>query len=177
MVALDGRRVLVGDLAGMGYLARLVAQPGVEVPALALAGGDVVAPEPSHQTLLDARARAAYAQRATRLAAELAVAREAGDRDRVERLEAEVDTLTAQLDQARGRGGRPRAFAGPAERARTAVRKAITRAIDELEAADPEIAAALQPVIRTGARCRYEPDGRVTWSILEHAHASSHAAG
>jgi len=165
VVALDDHRVLVGDLAGMGYLARLVAQPGVEIPALVLAGGNAVAPEPSRQTLLDDRARAAYARRATQLAADLAVARETADRARVERLEAEVDALAAQLDDARGLGGRSRAFTGPGERARTAVRKAITRAIHEIDAADPEIAGALRPAIRTGSRCSYLPGGPVTWSI------------
>lgn len=104
------------------------------------------------------------------------MARETGDLLRAERLEAEADALTAQLEHARALGGRSRAFAGPGERARTAVRKAITRAIDEIGAGDPQIAAALRPVIRTGSHCSYVPDGPVTWSAPEHSHARSNAA-
>jgi hypothetical protein len=163
LVALDNHRVLVEDLAGMGYLARLLAQPGAEVPALVLADGDAV-PEPTRQTVLDDRARAAYGRRAKDLVDELSMARRDADRCEVQRLEAELDALAAELDRATGLGARSRAFTGPGERARTAVRKAIKRALDEIEAADPEIGGVLRPTIRTGSRCSHIPDGQVVWS-------------
>ena len=88
---------------------------------------------------------------------ELADARDSADHTRVQRLEAEADALADQLRGGIGMGGRPRAFTGSAERARTAVRKAITRAIDTIEVADPVIARELRATISTGYRCCYTP--------------------
>jgi hypothetical protein len=102
----------------MSYIARLVAQPGIAVPALALAsGGDAAAPETPPQPVLDGEATA-------------------------------------------------RSFSGPEERARTAVRKAITRALDEVSATDPEAGGLLRASIRTGYTCCYAPSGTpsVSWS-------------
>jgi hypothetical protein len=65
--------------------------------------------------------------------------------------------VTAELGRATGLGGRSRSFTGPAERARTAVRKALKRALDEIEAADLEIGGELRAGIRTGHSCSYTP--------------------
>jgi hypothetical protein len=121
-------------------------------------------PPSSGQTVLDDRARAVYGRRAKDLVGELAMARGHADRGKAERLEVELDALAAELDRATGLGARHRAFTGPAERARTAVHKAIKRALDEIEAADPEIGSVLRPTIRTGSRCSHIPDGQVIWS-------------
>jgi hypothetical protein len=161
LVELDGRRLLIEDMVGMGYLARLVAQPGVAVPALVLASGDApVAPESALQPVLDDEARAAYSARVQELLAELGEARGGADIGRAERLQLELDALMDELGRATGLGGRARTFAGPAERARTAVRKAIKRALDEIEAADPAIASTLRASIRTGHTCSYVPISR-----------------
>jgi len=50
---------------------------------------------------------------------------------------------------------------GPAERARTAVRKAISRALDAVEAGDPALADTLRLSLRTGYECCYDPAGGV----------------
>lgn len=147
-------RVLVDDLVGMHYLARLLASPRVPIAAVDLAGRRDHA---ANQTVLDERARAAYATRARALAAELAQAREDADRARVERLGVELDAITTELDHTVGLGGRLRHFPGPAERARTAVRKAIKRAIDAVHAAAPDLAALLDAGISTGYHCCYDP--------------------
>jgi hypothetical protein len=155
-VAYGDRRVLVEDLVGVRYLARLVAQPDVHVAALDLAGdGTPPVVEPTRQSVIDGRARAAYERRARDVLAELAEAREGADLARAERLQAEADALADELGQATGLGGRARAFTGPAERARTAVRKAIARALDTIEAADACIAAELRARVTTGYHCRY----------------------
>ena len=70
----------------------------------------------------------------------------------------ELEAVTAELAHATGLRGRSRSFTGQEERARTAVRKAIKRALDEIEAADPEVGRALWASIRTGYSCCYMPD-------------------
>jgi tetratricopeptide (TPR) repeat protein len=158
LVALRDRSVLVDDMVGMRYIARLVAQPGVAVPALVLAsGGDGTVPESRPQSVLDEAARTAYSDRVHELLVALGEARDDADIGRAERLQLEVDALTEELARATGLRGRPRSFAGPEERARTAVRKAIRRALDELERADPVLGGMLRASIRTGYSCQYAP--------------------
>ena len=79
------------------------------------------------------------------------------DIGRAEGLQVELEALTAELAHATGLRGRSRSFTGPEERARTAVRKAIKRALDAIEEADPEIGGTLRASIRTGYRCCYAP--------------------
>jgi transcriptional regulator with XRE-family HTH domain len=152
-----GRSVLVDDLIGMRYLARLVANPGTEIPALDLVTEHNHTTEPANHTVLDGRARAAYAKRARELIRELADARGNADHTHVERLESELDALTAEVKRQTGINSRSRHFSNPAERARTAVRKAITRAIDAIEPAEPEAADLLRAAVTTGYRCAYLP--------------------
>jgi transcriptional regulator with XRE-family HTH domain/tetratricopeptide (TPR) repeat protein len=151
------RSVAVDDLVGMRYLARLVANPGTEIPALDLVSEFERITQPSNHTVLDGRARTAYAERARALAEELADARGEADHARVERLESELDALTAEVKRQTGINRRPRHFGNPAERARTAVRKAITRAINAIEPAEPEAADTLRAAVTTGYRCAYQP--------------------
>ncbi|HXM53777.1 MAG TPA: ATP-binding protein [Candidatus Dormibacteraeota bacterium] len=158
-VEVSGRSLLVEDLVGLAYVARLMETPGRPVPALSLvSGGEPPAAEPLSQPVLDEEARAAYAARVRELAAEVDEARANADIGRSERLQAELDVLTSELAAATGLRGRRRTFAGPEERARTAVRKAITRALDVIAATDADVAAVLRARIRTGYRCRYVPD-------------------
>lgn len=82
-------------------------------------------------------------------------ARACGDEQGVMRLEQEVHAITAQLRGARGRNGSSRRFADVDERARTAVRKAIKRAIDELAEVHPQAAAYLERRVTTGTMCRF----------------------
>ena len=152
-----GKAVAVADLVGMRYLARLVANPGTEITALDLVTEFDHAGQPTNHTVLDDRARAAYARRARELTEELAAARDDADRAHVERLELELDALTEEVERQTGINGRPRHFDGPAERARTAVRKAITRAIDAIETVEPAAADTLRAAVTTGFRCVYLP--------------------
>ncbi|WP_433271613.1 ATP-binding protein [Actinosynnema sp. CS-041913] len=155
------RETLVDDLIGMRHLARLIAHPGVEFSALDLTGGDLAdgsrPPEPADHTVLDGTARAAYTRRARELAEEMADARRSADLARVARLAPELDALTAEIERNTGLNGRPRHFTGPAERARTAVRKAISRAIDAIATADPAAAELLRATVTTGHHCGYRP--------------------
>lgn len=157
-VCASGRRVAVGDRVGFAYLARLLDRPGEEVSALSLASdGRMIDPGP-RQPVLDVSARRAYAARARELGAERAAAEADADLARAERLRDEIEALTEEVERATAVGGRDRTFAGPSERARTSVRKAIVRALDELADADPDLAAWLRPRIVTGSLCSYRPD-------------------
>ena len=166
-IAVDDRHVHVGRLVGVPYLAELVDNPGQAIPALSLAGHGRVDPGLSHQEILDQGARAAYVARVQDLTVELKEAEDHADAGRVGQLRAELDTLVEHLQSAMGLGGRPRSFAGPDERARTAVRKAIMRAIEAIDRADRGIGGLLRSSITTGRTCVYRPhpDQPITWSV------------
>jgi hypothetical protein len=153
-----GSQVLVADLVGMGYLAQLVGRPGVEMTAADLAGVEIhLTPQP----IIDPAARAAYRQRARDLYDDLTEAEANADLARAERLRIELEALADELSATAAIGGRARAFAGPAERARTAVRKALVRAIDEIAAADPALGEHLRRAVTTGATCCYDPSTQI----------------
>jgi tetratricopeptide (TPR) repeat protein len=167
VLALGERQAVVPDRVGVRYLARLLVNPGRPVPALELAGG---AAQPglrsSLQPVLDDRARRAYRRRVEELTTELD---RVEDPARAARLRRELDALWGELRRVTGMGGRSRDFADSAERARTAVRKAIKRAVDEVTAADPEIGALLRTTVTTGTSCVYTPDPAhaVRWTYAD----------
>lgn len=160
LVCAADRRVAVGDRVGFGYLAQLVAHPDEEIGALALASGGQVVDASPRQEMLDDTARREYAAQARRLTSDLEEAEGRDDRAAAERLRDELDALVDEVERATARGGRARGFAGPAERARTSVRKAIVRALDEIADADPELGAWFRPRVVTGSRCSFRPDPR-----------------
>ena len=67
----------------------------------------------------------------------------------------ELDALTHELVCASGLGGRIRSFVDAPERARTAVRKAVKRAIEQVSAANAVVGQHLAARIKTGTTCRY----------------------
>jgi hypothetical protein len=166
---------------GLGYLAELLAHPGVELHALALAAatdgcGYPVAAERLRRSaddglessgvgdageLLDREATDAYRRRIEELSAELDEAERFGDPERLARARAESQFLTDELAAAVGLGGRGRRAPGPAERARQSVTKAIKAALRRIEEQSPALARHLAATVRTGANCAYEPDPRV----------------
>jgi hypothetical protein len=107
--------------------------------------------------VLDRAAAAAYRARLARLDDEIADAEADHDTNRVERHRYEKRWLLTELARAAGLGGRPRAFTDDAERARSAVTKAIRRAIDKVAAAEPSLGELLRSQVHTGAFCRFEP--------------------
>lgn len=122
------------------------------------------------------RARARPGARRPRGAARLPGAprrAERGDRPRPGRRRPRKARDAAGRARRRGRrgarggrlGGRARAFAAPPERARTAVRKAIKRAVDTITDHDPALGAELRTAVETGAHCRYTPAGSRRWTI------------
>jgi hypothetical protein len=161
-------QVTVAHSVGMQHLRVLLANPGHPIPAIDLVKGsgparqmressdDGVVSLLSPQPLLDRAARQAYQVRLTQLAQD--IDRWAATRpERAAQAQAERDWLIAELAAATGLGGRQRAFAGADERARIAVGKAIRRALDRIQAADPVIGDELRMTVQTGMRCCYQP--------------------
>ncbi|MGH9229635.1 MAG: hypothetical protein ACRD07_13095, partial [Acidimicrobiales bacterium] len=174
LVELGEHRAAVPDLVGMAYLAELVAHPAEPISALTLAGGGSPR-EPRHE-IIDRRARDAYTLRARELAGDLADAEADNDLGRADRLRIELDAVVEQLEAATGLGGRPRAFTNEHERARTSVRKAIKRAIDEIGRADPVVGEILDAAVMTGSVCMYTPSGSphdVTWTVRRSVDAGA----
>jgi hypothetical protein len=166
LVEVGDRRAVVPDLVGMAYLAELVAHPAQPIAALTLAGGGPPG-EPRHE-IIDRQARDAYVQRARELADDLADAEADNDLGRTDRLRIELDAVVAQIEEATGLGGRPRAFTNEHERARTSVRKAIKRAIDEIRGADPVVGEIIDAAVVTGSVCMYTPASsphNVRWTV------------
>ncbi len=169
LIALDDRQVTLPDLVGVGYLAELLRNPGRRISAVALIGGpgeQAVHQPGDHHEVLDDQARLAYGERLRELTAELDEAEGHADLGRADRLRVQIDALVEHLEEATGLGGRSRSFAHSPERARVAARKAIARAIDRIDAADPVVGTALRSVIVTGTTCSYEPsaDPSTTWT-------------
>ncbi len=162
-IELRGRSaVVVDDMVGLHHLAILVANPGVDIPAVALAEPDrtPAGPGMTPQPVLDEEAVRQYRARLCDLADEIGEAEVPGDGERVAALRAETDWLLHELGTSTGLGGRPRHFADSSERARIAVGKAIRRALARVVAADAVVGEELRACVETGARCCYRPGGR-----------------
>ena len=166
----ENRTIRIRDMLGMGYLARLLAEPEHDVHVSDLvAGADDGRPNAASGDageLLDARARTDEA-RLRDAREELADAQQRNDLGRVERLVDEIECLTAELSRGFGLGGRPRRAGSANERARIAVTRAIKYSINKLEEHDPELASHLRRSVRTGTFCVYAPPStaRVTWAL------------
>jgi len=180
LLAFDGCVARVRDAKGMRYLARLLSQPQDEFHALDLVaferspgwtdssgtaahalGGDA-------GELLDVRAKAAYRRRLVEIDEDVAAAQALGDLTRAAQAEAERDLLVRELARAVGLRGRDRRAGSAAERARSAVTRAIRQALTRIEALHRPLADYLNRTIRTGTYCAYSPDPRapITWRIV-----------
>lgn len=154
-------RITLPDLVGLTYLSRLLERPGQDVSAIDLCDGALV---DDKQKLLDGPAVAAYRQRVRELGVAIDEAEADGNPSLAERLRLELDAVTAELTRSLGLSGRVRGFASPPERARTAVRKAIKRALDVIADADPVVGGEVCAGVTTGAVCRYTAHRR--WKVI-----------
>lgn len=146
-VALGGHIATVPDLVGMRYVAQLVAAPNQDIPAVALVADTGVLPSgTSKQEVMDSATVNAVRERIRELRRQPILTLSEQE---------ELNTLTHELASACGLGGRIRAFADIAERARTAVRKAIKRTIAYVSAANPVVGRHLAERIETGSVCCY----------------------
>ena len=170
LVGYDGATFALPDLKGLRYLRELARHPGADVAALDLAaagqGGAVLAESPAGE-VADTRALAAYRRRLRDIDAELDEARDWADEARVTRLGLEREALLREVGAATGLAGRRRRFGSADERARVAVRKAISAALARVAQRDAALARLFRDTVHTGAACRYDPDPArpVTWIL------------
>ena len=161
-VGYRGQTAHLRDAKGLHDLAVLLAHPGVDVPAVDLAGcaGDAaVRDRRAAEPILDRAALVAYKRRLADLDEELDAARTDADLATQQRATDEREFVLAELRRATRPGGASRRLgATTAERARKAVTGRIRDAIRRIGEALPDLGAHLDRTIRTGAICRY--DGR-----------------
>ncbi|MBO3749976.1 hypothetical protein J5X84_28175 [Streptosporangiaceae bacterium NEAU-GS5] len=161
VVGTDGATTPVRALRGYAYLRELLRRPNQPISALDLVGATgPVADESSLGPIADRQALAAYRERLGDLERELAEAEEWADLGRLDGLREERDALLGELARDIGLGGRPRSAGSSRERARIAVKKAISAAVDRLSAVDETLADHLRPSLHTGLTCVYQPDPR-----------------
>jgi hypothetical protein len=139
---------------GFSYLVELIVRPGRDLDVLSLTSGGLL-PACRSDALTDERALSSYRGRVRELNTLL-------DRDDLEasmanRYRRELASLTTALRSSVGLGGRARTFPDNNERARTAVRKALVRAVNAIEAVEPDLGLHLQSSLVTGITCRYSP--------------------
>jgi hypothetical protein len=161
------------DSKGLRYIADLIHAPGRTFHALELAtlqcaerhgavdvgtAPEVVVTAPRDLgAVLDAPAKAAYKRRLCELQGELEEARRHHDLARATVVQAELDALTHELAIALGLNGRDRKVGSTAERARSAVTKAIKAAVQKIQAYHPALGHHLLTHIKTGTFCTYLP--------------------
>ena len=117
--------------------------------------------------LLDARAKAAYRRRLAEIDEDLAEAHAVGDMARAAQAEVERDILMRELSRAVGLGGRNRRAGSTAERARSAVTRAMRHALARIRKHHAPLGDHLDRTIRTGTYCVYLPDPRfpIVWRL------------
>lgn len=154
----------IKDRRGLDYLHTLIAAPGRELHVGQLAGVNVE--QADLGPIADATALAAYRRRLRQLDDELDQADKTGDAATGRRAHTEQQALLRQIAAATG-SGRPRTHGSTSERARVAVKKAITAALLAIAEADPDMAEHLRQHIDTGTYCRYRPSTTdpVTWRL------------
>jgi hypothetical protein len=156
-----GRSATVPHSVGIEYLAQLVANPGVEIDAIALASGHAMTGRGSAgSALLDATAVADYRRRISELHADIDDAELCADLERASRARIELDEVVDQLARASGLSGSMRPFADDVERARISVHKALKRAVRSITEADAELGADIGARLVTGQRCAFRPANR-----------------
>lgn len=180
-VCFDGDTVLLSDLKGMRYLARMLGEPGREFHVLDLvavehgsAAGDARVPDLDGVTrggdagfVLDDEARAAYRRRLVEIDDDIAEATRMNDPERRALAEADREYLVAELARATGLGGRRRRAGSTSERARSSVTRTLRYALDRIAEHHPTLGAHLEQTVQTGTYCVYRPDPRVpiTWDV------------
>jgi hypothetical protein len=163
-IAVGDRRTVLPGRVGFSYLVQLVERPGKDLDVVALASGVGNGARPATDTVLDEQAVRSYRRRASELTSILT----RGDLEpgAARRYRGELAELTAAVQSATGLGGRRRAFPDDHERARTAVRKALVRAVMAITVVEPALGHHLHASISTGATCSYTPGAG--WRITAH---------
>jgi hypothetical protein len=92
-------------------------------------------------------------------------ARSFGNYREIERLEQEKEAIVDDLRKRTDRFGRPRKTLFRPDRNRQSVQKAIQRALEAINEANPACAEFLRTHITTGSYCRFRSDQTISWSL------------
>ena len=150
------------DSKGLGYLARLLAEPGREFHVLDLVrGGPPFASSTPSEVVLDAEGARRFRTRIRDLEDEVAEAEAWNDQARVSVVREELDAIAAELARSTGLSGRSRSFPSDSERARVSVSRVIKAALTRIGEHSPELKHHFASTIRTGTYCSYNPDPRL----------------
>jgi len=171
-IEFDGRVVLLRDLKGMRYLAKMLADPGREFHVLDLVAVDAPGAERPASTaittpLLDARAKESLRRRLLDIDDDIDEALALGDDARAALAQADRDYIVRELARAFGIGGRARDAASDSERARASVTRSLRYALARIAEHHSTLAAHLEHALRTGTYCSYAPDPRaeMRWDV------------
>ena len=181
-VTFDGKTVLIRDLVGLRYLARLLAEPNREFHVL-----DLIAVERGSLPVksrhvdveagsqggghagchLDAQARTAYRRRLLEIDEDIEDASRNNDLGRIALAEADREFLINELSRAVGLDGRPRLARSTPERARTSVTRSLRYAMARMAEHHPGLGEHLSQAVSTGTYCVYRPDSRLPadWEV------------
>jgi hypothetical protein len=161
--------VLLRDPGREFHVSELLAGP-MDASTLATAvavGGRVTGGLCAGITVLDTQAKAEYKRRLTELREDLDEAERFNDPLRRAEAQNEIHVITNRLAAAVGFAGSDRKTSSDAERARSAVTKAIKKAIEKIGEAIPPLGCHLATRIKTGYFCSYNPhpDRPVAWTF------------
>lgn len=163
------KTVRARDNLGLKYIARVLEAKGREIDAVVLrsvVGGHALVKPSAGMEILDPQAFRAYKATVEDLTEQLDQAREFNDIAKQEQIQAKLSVLAEQIGSARGLGGRTRKVKDEASNARTAVKNAITRAIErQIRKPHPDLARHFDVSIRTGQSLCYEPVPDVEWEL------------
>jgi tetratricopeptide (TPR) repeat protein len=165
----DDRSIVVPTSTGMGYIAQLIERAPHPVNVDDLTGGTV---KTSAHEIVDAETIRRYRRHLTDLEREIADADADADLERAASLRIEFDTVLTTIQRDLRLDGSSRRFADSTERARSAVQKAIRRAIDRVTETDAELGQALRASVMTGYECRFEPVRPLPHHWVVHRHQS-----
>jgi hypothetical protein len=159
-ISVGERVVVLRPTVGIRYLAELANNPGRSISAVALVSSHADSGRaPCREPVLDDTAKASYRARIGELRAEIDDADDCADLERASRARLELDELIEHLSRVSGLHGATRPFVDDRERARVAVRKAITRALNAIAKLDAEIARELEARVVTGSCCMFDATG------------------
>jgi 7-cyano-7-deazaguanine synthase in queuosine biosynthesis len=173
-VVYDGEKAVFRDSKGMHYLAHLLNAPGTEMHVHTLMSGarpggvgslsreDELHISNDRYPVLDIAARRAYEDRARAIQNEL---QQDPATARREELLGELDVIATEMSKATAKGGTSRAFATDDEKARSAVSKAIYRALRHIEDELPSLGAHLKAELSVGVSCIYHPRPLMRWQV------------
>jgi hypothetical protein len=191
-VVYEGQATRLRNLKGLRYIAYLLATPAKEFHVLDLiAEVEGIAAEGANETyskispeqlekeykltpsflgdagdIIDSQTKKEIQKRLRGLHEDLAEAEKNNDLGLASKYKEEIEFLESYISQAYSKKkGRSRKAADPADKARKAVSRSITRSLRKIKIEHPSLWRHLYNSIKTGFFCSYNPETRIDWSL------------